>query len=138
MYVLYKTFPSQNKQYTWEFPAPYTARLHKWFIRNALNFLWFRFINTWMAYLLILWTLSLSSEKIPITSKISSHLNLKILEQRSSAEIVYGASQTWKNVPKEIRNSVSLLIFKESIKKVPLISCLFHCCKTYIHYVGYI
>ena len=52
--------------------------------------------------------------------------------------IAYRASQLWKNVPEEIRNSASLLIFKESIKKVPLISCPCHCCETYIHHVGYI
>ena len=52
--------------------------------------------------------------------------------------IAYIASQLWKYVPEEIRNSASLLIFKESIKKVPLISCSCHCCKTYIHHVGYI
>ena len=33
--------------------------------------------------------------------------------------IAYRASQLWKNVPEEIRNSTSLLIFKESIKKCP-------------------
>ena len=42
--------------------------------------------------------------------------------------IAYRASQLWKNVPEEIRNSASLLIFKESIKKVPLVSCSWHCC----------
>ena len=52
--------------------------------------------------------------------------------------IAYRASQIWKNVPKEIKTSAPFLIFKESIKKVPLISCLCHCCKTYIHHMGYI
>ena len=52
--------------------------------------------------------------------------------------IAYRASQLWKNVPKEKRNSASLLIFKEPIKKAPLISCSCHCCKTYMHHVGYI
>ena len=33
--------------------------------------------------------------------------------------IAYRASQLWKNVPEEIRNSVSLLIFNRKIKKVP-------------------
>ena len=42
--------------------------------------------------------------------------------------IAYRASQLWKNVPEEIRNSASLLIFKESIKKVPLVSSSWHCC----------
>ena len=52
--------------------------------------------------------------------------------------IAHRASQLWKNVPEEIRNSPSLLIFRGSIKKVPFISCSYHCCKTYIHHVGYI
>ena len=60
----------------------------KLFTRNALSFFWLRFINTWISYLLILLTLSLSSDKIPITSGISMPLNLKILEQRSLAKIV--------------------------------------------------
>ena len=56
----------------------------------------------------------------------------------SRDRVAYGASQLWKNFPEEIRNSASLLIFKESIKKVPLISGSCNCCKTYIHHVGYI
>ena len=38
--------------------------------------------------------------------------------------IAYRASQLWKNVPEEIRDSTSLPMFKKKIKKVPLISCL--------------
>ena len=34
--------------------------------------------------------------------------------------IAYRASQLLKNVPKKIRNSASLLIFTESLKKVPV------------------
>ena len=52
--------------------------------------------------------------------------------------IVYKASQLWKDVPEEVRNSASVLIFKESIKKFPLTSCLCHCCKIDIHHVVYI
>ena len=52
--------------------------------------------------------------------------------------IAYRAIHLWKNVTEEIRNSISHLIFKESIKNVPFISCSFRCCKTYIHHVGYI
>ena len=55
----------------------------KRFTRNAFSFFWLRFINTWMAYLQILQTLSLRPDKIHITSKISAHLNLRILKQRS-------------------------------------------------------
>lgn len=47
--------------------------------------------------------------------------------------IAYRATRLWKNDRIE-RNSASLLLFKESIKKLPLFSC----CKTYIHQVGYI
>ena len=50
--------------------------------------------------------------------------------------IAYRASHLWQNVPKERRNSVPFLIFKESNNKIPSISCSWHCCKTYIHHVG--
>ena len=43
--------------------------------------------------------------------------------------IAYRASQLWKNVPEEIRNSTSLPMFKKKIKKVPLISCSCNCCR---------
>ena len=51
--------------------------------------------------------------------------------------IAYRASQLWKNIPEEIRNSTSLLMFKKKIK-VPLISCSCICCRKYIHHVGFI
>ena len=89
------------------------------FTRNALDFFWLRFINTWMAYLLILWTLSLSSDKIPYSLR-----NFHAFESQDPRtkkfgldSIAYRASQLWKNIPEEIRSSPSLLIFKESIKK---------------------
>ena len=52
--------------------------------------------------------------------------------------IAYRASQLWKNVPEEIRNSTSLPMFKRKIKKVPLISCPCNCSRKYIHLVGFI
>ena len=52
--------------------------------------------------------------------------------------IAYRASQLWKNVPEEIRNSASLPMFMKKIKKVPLISCSCNCCRKYIHHVGFI
>ena len=52
--------------------------------------------------------------------------------------IAYRASQLWKNVPEENRNSTSLLMFKKKIKKVPLISGSWNCCRKYIHHVGFI
>ena len=52
--------------------------------------------------------------------------------------IAYRASQLWKNVPEEIRNSTSLPMFNKEIKKVPLISCSCNRCRKYIHHVGFI
>ena len=52
--------------------------------------------------------------------------------------IAYRASQLWKTVPKEIRNSASSSIFNEPIKKISLISSSCHRCKTNINHVGYI
>ena len=52
--------------------------------------------------------------------------------------IAYRASQLWKNVPEEIRNSTSLPMFKKKIKKVPLISSSCNCCRKYTHHVGFI
>ena len=52
--------------------------------------------------------------------------------------IAYRASQLWKNVPEEIRNSTSLPMFKKKIKKVPCISYSCNCCRKYIHHVGFI
>ena len=52
--------------------------------------------------------------------------------------ITYRASQLWKNVPEEIRNSTSLPAVKEKIKKVPLISCSCNCCRKYIHHLSFI
>ena len=54
------------------------------------------------------------------------------------ASIAYRASQLWKNIPEEIRNSTSLSMFKKKIKKVSLISCSCNCCRKYIHHVGFI
>ena len=45
----------------------------------------------------------------------------------SLASIGYRASQLWKNIAEEIENSVLPFIFKQSIKKAPLLSCLCHC-----------
>ena len=52
--------------------------------------------------------------------------------------IAYRASQCLKNVLEEIRNSTSLPVFKEKIKKIPLISCSCNCCRKYIHHVSFI
>ena len=71
-----------------------TPLISKYFLRiqiknqstkNAYNSLWLRFINAWMAYLLILWVTSLNSEKIPTIWEIFIYLNLRIPEQKSLA-----------------------------------------------------
>ena len=56
--------------------------------------------------------------------------NLRIFESQNPRAKMFGldsianrASQLRKNVSDEIRNSISLRIFKKKIKKVPLISC---------------
>ena len=52
--------------------------------------------------------------------------------------IAYRAIQLWKKVPEKIRNSSSLLVFKEEIKKFPWISCSCNCCRKYILQVSFI
>ena len=44
----------------------------------------------------------------------------------------------FENTVVEIRNSNSFTVFKEKIKKVPLIPCSCNCCRKYIHHVGFI
>ena len=75
----------------------------------------------------------------------SIHQNFHIFECQNpktkifrSDNIAYRVSQLWKNIHDEIGHSISLPVFKESIKKVPLISCSCNCCKKYIHHLGYI
>ena len=71
--------------------------------------------------------------------------NSQIFESQNTRTKKFGldrianrASQLWKNVPEEIRNSTLLPMFKKKIKKVPLISCSRNCCRKYIHHVGFI
>ena len=54
--------------------------------------------------------------------------------------IMYIAPGKWKMGKCSRRNmKFSLTCYLQGInKKVPLISCLCHCCKTYIHHVSYI
>ena len=86
-----------------------------------------------MVYLLI----SLNSEKIPIIWEIFIYLNPRT-KKFGLDSIAYRASQLWKNVPEEIRNSTSLPLSKKKIKKVPLISWSCNCSRKYIHHVGFI
>ena len=82
---------------------------------------------------------SLSSEKIPTIWEILIYFNLRIPEQKFGIDsTTYRAGQLWKNVLEEIRNSTSLPVFKEKIKKIQLISCSCNCCRKYIHHVGFI
>ena len=56
----------------------------------------------------------LQSKKFNITGSQNSRTKTFGLDR-----IAYKASQLWKNVPEEIRNSISLPIFKKKIRKVP-------------------
>ena len=56
--------------------------------KNADNFLWLSFMNTWMAYLLISWVKSLNSEKVSTIWEIFIYLNFRIPEQKSLAETI--------------------------------------------------
>ena len=51
--------------------------------------------------------------------------------------IAYRASQLWKNVPEEIRNSTSLPVFKKKIKKIPSILCSCNCFRN-LHRIRFI
>ena len=71
-----------------------------------------------------------------------------ILAIRNKGEIIFSSKnyshycncwlKFWKNVLEEIRNSTSFPIFKEKIKKVPMISCSCNCCRKYSYHVGFI
>ena len=82
-----------------------------------------------------------------LTSWVTS-LNLRnyhIFESQNSRtktfgldSIAYRASQLWKNVPEEFRNSTSHPVFMEKIKKASLTSCYCNSCRKYIHHVEFI
>ena len=52
--------------------------------------------------------------------------------------IRYRGPKTWELVPKEIRESKSLAIFKHKIKDWKPVGCNCRLCKTYIKDLGYI
>ena len=52
--------------------------------------------------------------------------------------IAYRAGQFWKNLAGKNRNSVSLPIFMEKIKKVPWILCSSNYCRKHIHQAEFI
>ena len=52
--------------------------------------------------------------------------------------IAYRAGQFWKNLAGKNRNSASLPIFMEKIKKVPWILCSSNYCRKHIHHAGFI
>ena len=51
--------------------------------------------------------------------------------------ITYRATQLWKNVPKEVRFSISLPVLKESIEKIRFIFFWCNSCKINIHHLGH-
>ena len=140
MDVLHKSFPSQNKQYNKHCLRLVQQNYRSEFEKLSENENEISGHQKCTEFLLIevykyligqspeFITLSLSSDKIRITSKISKRLNLNPRTKIGPDSIADRASQLLKNVDEEIRNSGSLLIFKESMKKVPLFSCSWHCC----------
>ena len=70
--------------------------------------------------------------------RISTYLNAKFPKQKIGLDNISWPSQPWKNDPEELRNSISLSVFRESLKKVPSISCSCNCFKKYTHHLGYI
>ena len=148
---LYKTFSLQNKQYTWAMPAPYTAKLQIWILKTLRECKWK--IGSpkmhWISFEVYKYLNGLSPDNMNTIFKLRQNTynlrNFHIFESQIPRtkkfgldSITYRASQLWENVSEEIRNTASLLIFKESIKDSPLISCSCHCCKTSIHHLGYI
>ena len=150
MDVLYKTYPSQNKQYTWAVSAPYTRKLQFgiWLLENSNKKPVHQKCIEFFLIEVCKYLNGLSPDIMNTIFKLKQNTyNLRKFHALESQirrtkkfclDIAHRVSQLWKNVPEELRNSVSLLIFKESIKKVPLISCSCHRCKTYTNHVGYI
>ena len=116
----------------WGFKAtPYTAKRHIWIWKTLRECKWKIGLPEMTAFKLRQNTYNLRN----FHAFESQNYRTKKFGLHS---IVYKASQLWKDVPEEVRNSASVLIFKESIKKFPLTSCLCHCCKIDIHHVVYI
>ena len=93
-----------------------------------------KYMTTDQKNLLISRVASSNSGKIPKIWESFKYLNLRIPEQKSLAEtalhieLVNFGKIFLKNVPK-IRNSSSLPVFKEKIKKIHLISCSCKYCR---------
>ena len=134
-------FPLQNKQYKWAVPASCTAKLQIWIwlLENANK----RSVHQECNEVLLIGVCKYLNGLSPgimntifmLRQNTYNLRNFQAFESQSPetkkfglGSIVYRASQLWKNVLEEIRNSDSLLIFKESTKKVPLISYSCHCC----------
>ena len=133
-------------------PAPHSTKLHILFWSTSWDFKWKTSPPKCIELLMIevykyLNGLSpdVMSEIFKLRENTCNLRNLRIFESQNPRakmfgldSIAYRASQLWKNVPEEIRNSTSLPMFKKKIKKVPLISCSCNCCRKYIHHVGFI
>ena len=134
-------------------PRPYSAKLHLWlrstlledanekpFHQKCIELLMIEVCK----YLNSLFP-DIMSDIFKLRENTCNLRNFHIFESQNPRtkkfgldSIAYRASQLWKNVPEEIRNSTSLPIFKKKIKKVPLISCSCNCRRECIHHVGFI
>ena len=56
---------------------------------------------------------------------------------RGEETVRYRGPKTWELVPEEIRNALSLPIFKDKIMKWKPMGCTCRLCKTYIQGIGY-
>ena len=133
--------------------APYSTKLHLWFRSTSREFKWktsppkiaFELLMIEVyKYLNGLYPNSMS-DIFKLRENTYNLENSHMFESQNARtkkfgldSIAYRASQLWKNVPEEIRNSNSLPMFKKKIKKFPLISCSCNCYRKYIHHVGFI
>ena len=132
MDVLYKSFPSQNKQYTWAVAAPYAAKLQIWIWKTLIECNW-KIVSPEMHWSFLIEVYKYLNGLLPdimstifkLRQNTNNLRNVHAFESQNPRtkkfgldSIAYRASQLWKNVLEEIKNSDSLLIFKESIKKV--------------------
>ena len=144
MDVLYKTFSSQNNQHTWALPVPCTVKLQIWIWKtlreckwkiSSPEMHWISFDLYFVYKYLIRQSPNIMNTIFKLRQNTYNLKNVHAFESQNHRtkkfgldSIAYRASQHWKNVPEEIRHLTSLLILKESTKKVPLICCSWHCC----------
>ena len=142
MDVLYKSFPSQNKQYNKHCLRLVQQNYRSEFEKLSENENEISGHQKCTEFLLIevyKYLIGQSPEFMNTIFKLRQNTyklkDFHAFESQNPRTKKFGldsiagrASQLLKNVPEEIRNYASLLIFKESMKKAPFFSCSWHCC----------